>query len=84
MKLELDDGEQHRYLRVYNYYRELIEKEQVGKGTRLPSIRKCSVQLQMSRTTVETAYMMLAAEGYIISKPQSGFYVSETLRPGRP
>lgn len=84
MKLQLDDGEQHRYLRVYNYYRELIEKEQLGKGTRLPSIRKCSVQLHMSRTTVETAYMMLAAEGYIISKPQSGFYVAQILRPGRP
>ena len=39
--------------------------------------RRCAAELQMSRTTVETAYMVLAAEGYIISWPQSGFYVTD-------
>lgn len=41
----------------------------------MPSIRVCSKSFSLSRTTVETAYDMLAAEGYIISKPQSGYFV---------
>lgn len=55
----------------------------MGPGTKLPSIRKCAMQLRLSRTTVETAYMLLAAEGYIISRPQSGYYVTELLNSGR-
>lgn len=77
MKLELDDEKLRRYLRVYHYYKDLIENGKMTADTKLPSIRKCSVQLQLSRTTIETAYMMLAAEGYIISKPQSGYYVTD-------
>lgn len=77
MKFDINDENLHRYLRVYSYYRDLIETGKLLPETRLPSIRKCAVQLQLSRTTVETAYMMLAAEGYIISRPQSGYYVSE-------
>lgn len=77
MKLGVADPGIHRYLRVYHYYRELIETGKLAPNTKLPSIRKCAVQLGMSRTTVESAYMMLAAEGYILSRPQSGFYVTE-------
>lgn len=79
MKLNLDDENMHRYLRVYTYYKELIESGGLKAGTRLPSIRKCAAQLRISRTTVETAYMMLAAEGYIISRPQSGYYAAEFI-----
>lgn len=66
-----------RYLRVYNYYKELILDEKLPAGTKLPSIRKGAVQFQMSRTTLESAYLLLAAEGYIISRPQSGYYVTD-------
>ena len=71
------NGQDLLYLQVYEYYRELIRSGMLRPGTKLPSIRKCSVQLELSRTTVETAYMMLAAEGYIVSRPQSGYYVTE-------
>lgn len=82
MKLELDNQELHRYLRVYSYYKDLIETGKLEPGAKLPSIRRCAIQLQMSRTTVENAYMMLAAEGYVISRPQSGYYVTELLSGG--
>ena len=68
-----------RYLRVYNYYKELIVSGQLQPGTKIPSIRKGSIQLHVSRTTMENAYMLLAAEGYIISKPQSGYYVTDIV-----
>ena len=72
-----DEEETLRYMRVYHYYRSLIQEGKLEAGTKLPSIRTCSIQLNLSRTTVETAYLMLAAEGYIISKPQSGYYVTD-------
>ena len=80
MKSELDNQSVHRYMRVYNYYKQLILSEQLAAGSKLPSIRRCAAELQISRTTVETAYMVLAAEGYILSKPQSGFYVTDIAK----
>ena len=46
-------------------------------GSKMPSLRKCSQELKLSRTTIETAYLQLAADGYIIAKAQSGYYVTE-------
>ncbi len=66
-----------KYLILYNYYKQLIISGVLVEGEKMPSVRKCSLNFEMSRTTVETAYEMLAAEGYIISRPQSGFYVCE-------
>lgn len=83
MELNLNNPGQNRYLQVYNYYRELIRSGQLSSGAKLPSIRKCAAQLQLSRTTVEAAYMLLAAEGYIISRPQSGYYVTEFAASGQ-
>lgn len=77
MNIVLENEEIPRYLRVYSYYKELILSGQLQPETKLPSIRKASVQLQMSRTTMESAYMLLAAEGYILSRPQSGYYVTD-------
>ena len=77
MSIILENEELPRYLRVYQYYKELIMSGQLQAGIKLPSIRKASAQLQVSRTTMESAYMLLAAEGYIISKPQSGYYVTD-------
>lgn len=64
------------YMQLYDYYKELILDGKMKQGTKLPSIRKCAAQLQVSRTTAEMAYMLLAADGYIISRPQSGYYVT--------
>lgn len=64
-----------KYIQLYNYYKNLIISGVMSSGEKMPSIRKCSQSFELSRTTVETAYEMLAAEGYVISKAQSGFYV---------
>ena len=44
---------------------------------KLPSIRKIATLYNLSKTTVESAYSQLYAEGYIESRPKSGYYVSE-------
>jgi GntR family transcriptional regulator/MocR family aminotransferase len=65
------------YLQLYNHYKELISSGVLIAGSRLPSIRRLAAERMVSRTTVEGAYLQLAAEGYITSKPGSGFYVNE-------
>ncbi|MDD6074166.1 MAG: PLP-dependent aminotransferase family protein [Clostridium sp.] len=84
MELNLNDPGVNRYIQVYNYYKDLILTGKLSPGTKLPSIRRCSMQLQLSKTTVEAAYLLLAAEGYIISRPQSGYYVTDFYASGSP
>lgn len=65
-----------KYIEVYNYYKELIETEQMKNGDKMPSIRKASELLSVSKTTIQSAYFALQADGYIISNEKSGHYVS--------
>ena len=48
-------------------------------GNKLPSIRKLSAEYKLSKTTVESAYSQLYAEGFIDSKPKSGYFVTDLL-----
>lgn len=75
--MELSGREHILYMEVYDYYKSLILTGKLPKMSRLPSIRRCAVELGVSRTTVENAYLQLAADGYILSKPQSGYYVTD-------
>ena len=43
----------------------------------LPSCRKLSSQLGVSRNTASLVYESLLDDGYLISKPRSGYYLSE-------
>lgn len=79
MNLDLHSNQSTRYLQVYDYYRELITTGRLMEGTKMPSIRRCAQQLGLSRTTIETAYLCLAADGYIIARPQSGYYVTKRM-----
>lgn len=80
----LDGHKLHRYLKVYEYYRDLIVSGTLEPGTRLPSIRRCADSLGLSRTTVENAYLMLSAEGYAVAKPQSGYYAAKVSGQRKP
>lgn len=70
------------YLRLYRQIREEIEAGRLAPGTRLPSIRQMTHDSAVSRTTVETAYEHLCADGIVNCVPQSGYYVNEI--PHRP
>ncbi len=65
------------YMQIYSYYKSLIEEGKLTEGTKLPSIRRCSKELGVSKTTVEQGYMCLCDDGYILPKSQSGYYVSK-------
>lgn len=65
------------YMQVYTYYRDLITDGKLAPNTRLPSVRRCAETLSVSRTTAEAAYFQLCADGYVLAKPQSGYYVTD-------
>ncbi|MBQ1311752.1 MAG: PLP-dependent aminotransferase family protein [Blautia sp.] len=66
----------HLYIRVYEELKQKILSGEIPAQSRMPSLRKYSMEKGLSRTTVENAYLQLAAEGYILAKPQSGYYVT--------
>ena len=68
---------QKLYMQIYDYYKNLIENGKLTEGMKLPSIRRCSEELGVSKTTAEQAYMCLCDDGYILPKSQSGYYVSK-------
>lgn len=74
---DIKKGEQPLYLEIYEYYKNLILLGRMKPGEKLPSIRRCALERQVSKTTIESSYMQLAAEGYIQAVAGSGYYVSE-------
>ncbi|MCI8647655.1 MAG: PLP-dependent aminotransferase family protein [Firmicutes bacterium] len=69
------------YLQLYDYIKEAVLSGEMREDERLPSLRNLSHSLGLSMTTIELAYSQLAVEGYIYSKPQSGYYISSVLPP---
>ncbi len=64
------------FKQLYNQLRENILSGSLPADSRLPSVRDMANNLAISRNTVDGAYQELFAEGYIYSKPRSGYYVS--------
>ncbi|HTN41488.1 MAG TPA: PLP-dependent aminotransferase family protein, partial [Asticcacaulis sp.] len=50
-------------------------------GDRIPSARALTKELGLSRGTIDTAYGLLAAEGYIVAHGQAGTIVAPNLDP---
>lgn len=74
--LELDKrSSEPLYEQIYNNVKSAIAAGKLCKGDTLPSIRRFSEDLSVSRTTVESAYDQLCAEGYVVNKPKRGFYI---------
>ena len=64
------------YRQIYRSVRESIENGSMKMNSRLPSIRRLSDNLGVSKTTVIAAYDQLCAEGYIVNRPQKGYFVA--------
>lgn len=58
-----------------------IASRQTAPGVKLPSIRALALKMRVSKSTVVDAYDRLAAEGVIMSRRGSGFYVAGHLPP---
>ena len=62
------------YVQIYEYIKKGLTDGRIVPGERLPSIRNMARLLGVSVTTIRMAYDQLIVEGYLESRPQSGFY----------
>ena len=64
------------YEHLYRCIKQDILQKKLKSGEKLPSKRTFAKNLGVSTITVESAYAQLLAEGYIASRPGSGYTVS--------
>ena len=72
-------GKTPMYDQLYAAVAEAVREGKLRHGEKLPSKRELCARLGVSRATVETAYELLLAEGYVESRPRSGYYVEDYL-----
>lgn len=73
-------GSSPLYQQIIDGVKEEMNSGRLPPGTRLPSIRKLAADLGLSRITVENAYMQLGEEGYLYSRPKSGYFATDLLQ----
>lgn len=71
-----------KLLALYHSLRDSIVEGQLLYGMRLPSTRELAHSYGLSRGTVNQAYDMIAAEGYVVSERGSGTFVAYRQRAG--
>lgn len=72
------------YRQIYDRFRSAIATGVLNPGDRIPSARALTKELGLARGTIDTAYSLLAAEGYIEARGQAGTIVSPDLKPRMP
>ena len=65
------------YIQLFDYIKDSILSGEIVHGEKLTSLRNLSESLGISITTTALAYEQLEVEGYIVSKPRSGYFVRE-------
>ena len=65
------------YLQLYQHLAREIQQGRPGPGKKLPSKRRLCAMLGVSMSTVEGAYSLLLAEGYVKSLPRSGYVAAQ-------
>ncbi len=77
IKLPINFKEEPLYIQVYESIKYDLRKNVIKADEKLPSKRKLAHKLGLSLTTVDNAYAQLVAEGFIYSKPRSGYFACE-------
>ena len=74
-------GDAPLYQQLYRHIAGAIQSGALSPGEKLPSKRRMCALAGVSMSTVETAYSLLAAEGYVLSRPRSGYVCAHLLPP---
>jgi GntR family transcriptional regulator/MocR family aminotransferase len=72
------------YRQIYDRFCSAIGSGLLKPGDRIPSARALTKELGLARGTIEAAYSLLAAEGYIQARGQAGTIVTPGLKPRTP
>ncbi|OWV84447.1 PLP-dependent aminotransferase family protein [Rhizobium sp. R693] len=82
--VRMDQNTEHtvsRVTMVMATIRQRIAGRKLTPGAKLPSVRAMAATVGVSTSTVVDAYERLVAEGVILSRPGSGFYVANQAAP---
>ena len=77
----MDDRPASRVETTAAFIRGRIASRALARGAKLPSVRELAVKLEVSKSTVVEAYDRLAAEGAVMARRGSGFFVAGPARP---
>jgi len=78
--LQLDNAAaEPLYRQIYTRFRSAIADGLLPPDARIPSARALALELGLARGTVEAAYSLLAAEGYVETRGQAGTVVTPAL-----
>ncbi|HEY4366140.1 MAG TPA: PLP-dependent aminotransferase family protein [Steroidobacteraceae bacterium] len=72
------------YRQIYDRFRGAIASGVLKPGDRIPSARALTKELGLARGTIEAAFSLLAAEGYVQARGQAGTIVTPGLKPRMP
>ena len=67
------------YRQIYTRFRSAIAEGLLQPGARIPAARALALELGLARGTVESAYALLTAEGYVETRGQAGTIVTPAL-----
>jgi len=67
-----------KYLQIVNSVKRGIESGNILKGENMPSINELSIELEISRDTVERGYKFLKNIGIIDAIPRRGYFIKNT------
>lgn len=67
------------YRQIYTRFRSAIAEGTLQPGDRIPAARALALELGLARGTVESAYALLTAEGYVEARGQAGTVVTPAL-----
>ncbi|WP_199454810.1 PLP-dependent aminotransferase family protein [Vibrio owensii] len=69
----------NRYRQLAELFKSQIQQNTWRAGEKLPSVRMTSRNHSVSAGTVLQAYQLLEAQGWVVAKPQSGYFVTAEL-----
>lgn len=75
--IPLSDKSAPFYEQIYRFIKEEIRQGRIAAHTKLPSTRRLSDRLGVSRSTVQLAYDQLVAEGYLEPEACRGYFAAE-------
>lgn len=75
ISLQRNKTEQPLYEQIYQQIKDEITQGVLKPHDRILGARTLAKMLQVSRNTVDRAYLQLTLEGYIESRKNAGFYV---------
>ncbi|MEN5175910.1 PLP-dependent aminotransferase family protein [Brevundimonas diminuta] len=77
-------AEEPFYRQIYDRFRGAIAGGVLKPGDRIPSARALASELGLARGTIDAAYSLLVAEGYIQARGQAGTIVAPDLKARAP